>query len=158
VAAAGGDAELYDRYVAQLEGLAAEPEEFYRFFAALPSFSDPVLVQRTLAFAMSPAVRSQDTATLIAGLLGRSASRDAAWMFVQAEWPTLTQKLGTFQGALGSFCSTDEAAHVAEFFRNNAVASAERTLRQALERINNCAALVSRQSSSLTSWLTATAR
>jgi aminopeptidase N len=164
VAAAGGNAELYDRYLEQLDGLAAEPEEYYRFFSALPSFSDPALVQRTLAFAMSPAVRTQDTATLIAGLLRRPASRGAAWTFVQAEWPTITQKLGTFQGipgiirALGSFCSTDEAMHVAEFFRNNAVASAERTLRQALERIDNCAALVSRQSSALTSWLTATAR
>ena len=49
--------------------------------------------------------------TLIAGLLGQPHSRDAAWAFVQAQWPTLTQKLGTFQGipdiigALGSFCS-----------------------------------------------------
>ncbi|MDA1184782.1 MAG: M1 family aminopeptidase [Acidobacteria bacterium] len=164
VAAAGGDAEFYDAYLAKLDGLAANPEEYYRFFAALASFGDPALVQRTLEFAVSPDVRSQDTATLIGGLLGRPASRDAAWAFVQDEWPTLTQRLGTFQGipgiirALGSFCSTEAAAQVAEFFRHNAVASAERTLRQALERMDNCAALVARQSSALTSWLTATVR
>jgi aminopeptidase N len=163
VAAGGGDAALYDVYLAQLDELADNPEEYYRFFAALPSFGDAALVQRTLAFAISPAVRTQDTATLIAGLLTRPASREAAWGFVQAEWPTLTQKLGTFQGipgiirALGSFCSADAAAEVSAFFRENAVASAERTLRQALERIDNCAALVARQSSALTSWLTATA-
>ena len=164
IAAAGGGAELYDRYLAQLDGLAAQPEEYYRFFSALPSFGDPTLVQRTLTFAISPAVRTQDTATLVAGLLTRPASRDAAWTFVQTEWPTLTRKLGTFQGipriigALGTFCSTEAAAQVKQFFARNPVASAERTLRQALERIDNCAALVARQSSALTSWLTATAR
>ena len=109
-------------------------------------------------------MRTQDTATLIAGLLARPASQDAAWTFVQAEWPTLTQKLGTFQGipviigALGTFCSTEAAAQVKQFFAKNPVASAERTLRQALERIDNCAVLVTRQSPALTSWLTTAAQ
>ncbi len=164
IAAGGGNAELYNQYVAQLDRLAAQPEEYYRFFTALPSFGDPALVQRTLAFAISPAVRTQGTATLVAGLLARPASRDAAWTFVQAEWPTLTQKLGTFQGipriigALGTFCSAETAAQVKQFFTKNPVASAERTLRQALERIDNCAVLVARQSPALTSWLTTAVR
>ena len=98
IAAAGGDTELYDLYLAQLDGLAAPPEECYRFFSALPSFSDQALVPRTLEFAISSSVRTPDTATLIAGLMARSASGDATWQCVQAEWPTLTQKLGTFQG------------------------------------------------------------
>jgi hypothetical protein len=163
IAAAGGNAELYDRYLAQLDGLTAQPEEYYRFFSALPSFSDPALVERTLKFAISSEVRTQDTGTLIAGLLARPASRDAAWRFVQAEWSTLTQTLGTFQGipaivrALGTFCSTEAAARVDQFFSANPVASAERTLRQALERIDNCAALVARQTPALTSWLATTA-
>ena len=164
IAAGGGDAALYDQYLAQLDGLAAQPEEYYRFFAALPSFGDPALVQRTLAFAISPAVRTQDTATLVAGLLARPASRDAAWRFVQSEWTTLTAKLGTFQGipriigALGGFCSTEAAAQVKQFFTTHPVASAERTLRQALERIDNCAVLVARQSPALTSWLATAAQ
>jgi hypothetical protein len=47
---------------------------------------------------------------------------------------------------------------VKQFFARNAVASAERALRQALERIDNCAALVERQSPALASWLTTAAR
>ena len=36
---------LYDRYVAQLAEAHAAPEEYYRFFNALPWFRDPALVQ-----------------------------------------------------------------------------------------------------------------
>jgi len=161
VAAASGDAALYDRYIAQLEKVSGQPEEYYRFFGALTSFRDPALVQRTLKFAISPAVRTQDTGTLIAGLLGQPHSRDAAWAFVQAEWPTLTQKLGTFQGipdivgALGSFCSTEAAGQVKQFFAKNPVPASERTLQQSIERIETCAALVQRQSPALDAWMAA---
>ncbi|MBF8300566.1 MAG: pepN 2, partial [Acidobacteria bacterium] len=158
MAAATGDATLYEQYLAQLETLAAQPEEYYRFFTALSWFGDPALVRRTLAFAISPAVRTQDTGTLIAGLLARPASRADAWTFVQAEWPTLTRKLGTFQGiptiigALGNFCSAESAAQVRRFFAKNPVPAAERTLQQVTERIDNCAALVARQSPALAAW------
>ena len=164
VAAISGDAALYDEYVAQVGKLAADPEEYYRFFNALPLFRHPALVKRTLDFAISPAVRTQDTGTLIAGLLGRAWGRDAAWEFTKANWPTLTQKLGTFQGiptiigALSAFCSTEKAGEVRQFFAKNPVPSAERTLQQSLERIENCAALVRRQSPVLTTWLTTTVR
>jgi aminopeptidase N len=159
VAAASGDAALYDRYVAQLDRVSGQPEEYYRFFGALPSFRDPALVQRTLNFAISPAVRTQDTGNLIAGLLGQSHARDAAWAFVQEKWPILTQKLGTFQGipdiigALGSFCSMEAAAQVKQFFTRNRIPSSERTLQRSIERIETCAALVARQSSAMNAWM-----
>jgi len=159
IAAVAGDALLYDDYMAQLQQRSAEPEEYYRFFNALPWFRDPALVERTLAFAISPAVRTQDTGSLIASLIARPWSRDAAWTFVKARWPTLVQTLGTFQGipgivgALGSFCSAASAADVKAFFAANPVPSSERALRQAVERIDNCAAVVERQSPALASWL-----
>ncbi len=164
VGAVSADAALYDQYVAQVAKLAGDPEEYYRFFNALPSFRDPALVKRTLEFALSPAVRTQDTGTLIAGLLGRPSSRDAAWAFTKTNWPTITQKLGTFQGiptiigALSAFCSTEKAAEVRQFFIKNPMPSAERTLQQSLERIENCAALARRQSPALATWLATTAR
>jgi aminopeptidase N len=159
VAAVDGDAALYEQYLARLSTLSAQPEDYYRFFGALPSFRDPALVQRTLSFAMSPDVRTQDTGGLLAGLIARPASRDAAWSFVKTQWPTLTQKLGTFQGipgiigATGAFCSPAAAQDVRQFFEKNPVPSSERTLRQALERIDNCAALAARQSPSVSTWL-----
>lgn len=159
LAALGGDAALYDQYLAQMRTPGADPEQYYRFFNALPSFQDPTLVARTLAFSISPDVRTQDTAQLIAGLLGHGGSREAAWRFVQAQWPTLVRQLGTFQGipgivgALGGFCSEQAAADVRQFFMRNPVPSSERALRQAIERIDACAALAVRQAPALTAWL-----
>lgn len=162
VAAVAGDAALYERYVAQLEKVANQPEEYYRFFSALSWFRDPALVSRTLAFSLSPAVRTQDTGTLIAGLLAHPWSREAAWQFTRTQWTALVQRLGTFQGiptiigALGGFCSTEKAAEVREFFATNPVPTSDRALRQAIERIETCAAVVARQSAPLTRWLAST--
>ena len=159
VAAVGGDATLYDMYVEQVKKLAAQPEEYYRFFNALPWFRDPALIKRTLAFAVSPSVRTQDTGMLIANSIARPWSQDTAWEFTKAQWPTLLQKLGTFQGiptiisSLGSMCSAEKAADVRQFFAKNPVPSAERTLQQSIERIEVCAALAQRQSGPMSEWL-----
>jgi aminopeptidase N len=164
VAAYGGDAMLYDLYVAQLPKLTGRPEEYYRFFNALTSFRDPALVQRTLRFAISPDVRTQDTATLIGGLLNRTSSQEAAWTFVKENWDTLTKALGIFQGipriagAVGAFCTREKRAEVEQFFKEHPVPAAERTLRQAFERIESCVAVKDRQAPAASSWLASAAR
>jgi aminopeptidase N len=159
VAAVSGDQTLYDQYVAQLAKVSNQPEEYYRFFNALSWFRDPALTKRTLSLALSDTVRTQDTGTLIAGLIGRGWSRETTWAAVKSEWRTLTQKLGTFQGiptivgSLGAFCSTERAADIKEFFAKNPVRAAERGLQQAIERIEACAALDTAQSAPFASWL-----
>lgn len=162
VAAYGGDAALYERYLARMKQLAPEPEAYYRYFNALPYFRDPALMKRTLVLANSPEVRTQDSATLIAGLLARPWGRDVAWAFVKAEWSTLIDRLGTFQGipiivsATGNLCSADAAQDVEAFFDAHPVESAERGIRQAVERIESCAALHARQAQPLSTWLAGT--
>jgi aminopeptidase N len=159
VAAYGGDTALYRQYRERLRQLTSEPEEYYRYFNALASFRDPALMQETLAFATSPEVRSQDTGTLIAGLLARPWSREAAWAFVTANWTKLTERLGVFQGipavigATANFCSAKASADVKGFFAAHPVPAAERGLRQAIERIESCAAVETRQSPALVTWL-----
>jgi aminopeptidase N len=159
VAAVAGDRALYDQYVAQLDRVGNQPEEYYRFFSALSWFRDPALVTRTLDLAISPRIRAQDTGTLIGALLAHPWSQDAAWDFTKAQWPTLVRKLGTFQGiprivaSLDSFCSTERATEVRQFFAKNPVPASERTLQQSLERIEGCAALNARQSKPFATWL-----
>ena len=158
VAASSGDRALYDQYVARLQ-TPGEPEEYYRFLGALPSFGDPALVRRTLDLALSPAVRSQDAPTLIAGLLGSSGGRDLAWDFTRSRWTELTAKLGTFQGvpavvgALGSFCSLAHRDQIRAFFAEHPVPPAARALEQAIERIEACVDLNARQSPAFARWL-----
>ena len=162
-AAVGGGAQLYDAYLAQLRKLAAQPDEYYRFLDALTWFRDPALTKRTLEFAVSSEVRTQDTGTLLGNLVAHPWSRDASWKFVQEQWATLIRQLGTFQGipgiigATGAFCSSSAADEVRRFFEKNPVPSSERTLRQALERIENCSALVARQAPAMSRWLAAQA-
>ena len=160
-AAAGGDRALYDRYVAELAKTRSAPEEYYRFFNALAWFRDPALVTRTLEFADSSEVRTQDTATLIGLLLNQPAAQETAWAFVKSHWVTLTDRLGVFQGipgivsSLGGFCSTERANDIRTFFEKNPVPPAARSLQQSLERIESCVVLDQRQSAPFTRWLSA---
>ena len=164
VAALDGDRALYDRYLSRLQTLAGTPEEYYRFLNALTSFRDPALVQRTLEFAISPQVRTQDASQLIGGLLSRPWARDAAWVFVSTRWDTLTRRLDGFQGvpaivrSAGGFCSRANADQLRAFFAAHPVQVAERTLRQSLERIETCATIRERQSPVATRWLDGQAR
>jgi aminopeptidase N len=160
VGAAGGDAKLYESYLARLAANGAQPEEYDRFLGALPAFQDPALAKRTLDYALSDGVRSQDAPALIAGVLAGS-QRELAWSFVRDRWAAITDRLGAFQGipgvvgALGTFCTSAKADEIRAFFASNPVPAAARLLRQALERIETCAAIDARQSTPFAAWLNA---
>jgi aminopeptidase N len=159
VAALDGDRALYDQYIAKLGALAAQPEEYYRFFNALSWFKDPALSKRTLEYALSPAVRTQDTGTLIGSMMVKPWSQDLTWEFVKTNWQTIVKSLGEFQGipsiveSTGSFCSADRAAEVRAFFEKNPIPSSQRAMQQSIERIENCVALKERQSKPLAAWI-----
>jgi len=159
VAAAGGDAKLYDRYLAKMKASVATPEEYYRFFNALAAFPSPELRARTIAFALSDEVRTQDTSLLLAQLLGSPGSRDATWSYIKSHWSTVVAKVGSFLGmptlasALGAYCSGDKSADIKSFFDAHPVPEAARTLRQTYERIATCVAVDARQSAPFTKWL-----
>ncbi|HEY6507069.1 MAG TPA: ERAP1-like C-terminal domain-containing protein, partial [Vicinamibacterales bacterium] len=161
VAASGGDAPLYDRFVERLGSASARPDEYDRFLRALVFFRSPDLVSRTLEYALSPAVRSQDAPTLVAGLLGSPWGRDRTWRFLQDRWPELTAKLGVFQGipgilgAVGGFCDQATADSIRAFFANNPVPAAARVLDQGLERVQTCVAIGRRQAAPFATWLAA---
>jgi aminopeptidase N len=159
VAAVGGDATLYQRYVDQMKTAGAQPERYYRYFNALSWFSDPALVTRTLEFAVSPDVRSQDASTLIGSLLAHPWSSDQAWEFTKERWPMLLKTLNIFQAipdlvdSFGGFCSVSRANDVKEFLAKNSVPAAARAAQQAVERIDSCVALDMRQSKPFAAWL-----
>jgi puromycin-sensitive aminopeptidase len=118
------------------------------------------LVRRSLDFAVSPKVRTQDTGSLLAGLLARPWSRNQAWTFVKQNWAQLTERLGTFQGipaivqATSNFCTADAATDVKQFFAQHPVPSSERGIAQSIEKITACAAVAERQGRPLSQWLT----
>ena len=159
VAAVSGDRALYDRYLAKLPTLTSEPEEYYRYFNALGWFADPVLMQETLRRSISSAVRTQDTGTLLRGMLRLPWAREATWKFVKDHWSELTTKLGAFQGipgvvsGLANLCTAADAADVRAFFTKNPLDAAERRIQQAIEAIETCARVDAAQSPALAEWL-----
>ncbi len=157
VAAAEGDAALYDRMLAAMEK-ANSPNVYYRYMNALAEFRDPALVKRTLEFAMSPQVRAQDVPLLLRGLLVNPWSRPMAWDFVRAHWPEVEKRASIWGSALivratGSFCDAGMRNQVQQFFGEHPVSEAQRTLQQSLEQIDGCVEFKSSQQANLGAWL-----
>ena len=78
LAALNGDQTLYDKLLALLKN-ATSPEEYYMALFALPHFDNPKLLERTLDFAISPDVRSQDALRLIGNVMQNPAGEKLAW-------------------------------------------------------------------------------
>ena len=157
LAALTGDAAFYDRVMAALKN-PRSPEEYYVYLFTLPQFGDPKLLQRTLDFALSPDVRSQDALGVVTSVMGNPAGEQLAWDFVRQHWPEIEKAGGPFAsaqvvGATSVFCDTASRDQVTEFFTAHKVAAAERTYKQSIERINNCVDLKSQQETKLASWL-----
>ena len=157
VAASTGDAALYDKIMADLKG-AKTPEIYFRDVYALGRFRDPKLVDRTLQFALSPDVRSQDSPYVIASVMQSATVEKQAWSFVQDHWASIEKLGGPYAGpaivqATGSFCDADMRDEVMAFFAAHPAPAAERSLRQSMERINYCAEMRTQQQDQLASWL-----
>jgi aminopeptidase N len=157
IAALSGDQSFYDKLMAQLKN-AKSPEEYYMALFTLPRFDDLNLLQRTLEYAISPDVRSQDALGVISSVMSNPAGEKLAWNFVLAHWDAVQKAGGVFAsaeivGATDSFCDAHMRDQVVEFFAAHKIEAAERTYRQSIERINNCIDLKSQQEPQLASWL-----
>jgi hypothetical protein len=144
LAATAGDPALYDRYLA-----ASRPRPILRSTTAtyaLAHFSEAALVRRTIDLILSPDVRPQDVPGFLATLLRDLDGHDYAWTLLRQRWDDLQKKVGPSWatggvGALGSFCSAEKAAEIRQFFAAHPVLDAQRTLQQALEQVDICAAV-----------------
>jgi len=157
VAATNGDAAFYDRLLGALKG-GKSPEEYYAILFSLPEFTDSKLLERTLEFAISPEVRSQDALGVVSDVLDNPEGKQLAWDFVRQHWGDIEKAGGPFASAeivraTSNFCDAGMRDQVTEFFNAHKIAAAERTYRQSIERINNCIDLKSQQETQLASWL-----
>ena len=103
-------------------------------------------------------MRSQDTLSLLGFVMLNPAGEKLAWNFIRSHWTEVEKAGGPFAGAqvvtsTGAFCDAGLRDEVNDFFSVHKVAAAERSFRQAMERINNCVDLKSQQSNQLASWL-----
>jgi aminopeptidase N/puromycin-sensitive aminopeptidase len=115
-------------------------------------------LQRTLDFAISSDVRSQDALSVVTSVLGNPAGQQLAWDFIRQHWSEIEKAGGPFASAeivqaTGVFCDTAKRDEVTEFFTAHKVEAAERSYKQSIERINICSDLKSRQEPQLAAWL-----
>ena len=158
VAARHGDAELYQQYKAQLQKVKS-PQQYNRFLYGLAEFPQPALIKQTLASTLTPEVRGQDLYILLK-LLGNPTSQNAAWDFMRQNFDEIMKKTGGGLGGVGvfldgskSFCETQKANELEQFFQQHPFPGTERNQKEAIESINSCVALQGQQQSKLAAWL-----
>ncbi len=157
LATPNGDTEMYDR-LQRVSREAADPDLKEAALHVLTRFETPALVERTLKYAISDEVRSQDSWELVALLLARRETQDEAWGFVRQHWAEIEQEATINTGtrlieAAGSFCTVEKRDEVTSFFQAHAAGAPDRALEKSVDRINACIELRKAQEPALRIWL-----
>lgn len=158
LAAAGGDAKLYETYLKRMKN-AATPSEQNRFRNALARFPQDALVRRTIELALSDQVRTQDAAGLIAATVrDNPGGPERSWSLVEQNWTRIEKKLpermlGGILSSANELCDRPSLERVRAFYAAHPSPSAARTTAQSLERIQQCIAFRDAQASPLHKWL-----
>lgn len=157
LAAVAGNPALFDKFVARLKS-STSAQEVRRILTWLPLFEDPATLRRALELSLTDTIRTQDSPTLFARVLENRAGRQMAWEFLQQRWSDVERKTprtstGRLVGGIGYLCGERDLQTVEGFFSQHPVPDAERTLRQAKEKIATCTEFQAAQSENLARWL-----
>ena len=156
-----GNQATYDQ-LWKLQKEATLQEEKMRLLAALTRFPDREMLRETLERSLSADVRSQDTVSVITGVAANLVGREQAWEFVKENWRELDKRYGG--GGFGlmrlvfgctNFSEAGKLADVEAFFGEHPAPAAERTIRQALERMRLNIKWLERNRSEVDGWLKA---
>jgi hypothetical protein len=88
----------------------------------------------------------------------RPTAQKQAWSFVQEHWANIEKLGGPYAGAAivqatGSFCDAGMRDEVNAFFTAHPAPGAQRSLKQATERMNYCVEMRTQQQAPLATWL-----
>jgi puromycin-sensitive aminopeptidase len=135
-----GNAALHRRFV-DAAMTSASAQEKRRFLLALGDFRNEKLIDRTLRFALTDAVATQDVAFLFMRLFANPAARERTWAFMVLHWDRIRRRvpphLCSYLIEMTPALLTNQyKREVAKFFRAHPVPTGERALLQALERFD----------------------
>jgi aminopeptidase N len=159
LAAMNGDAALMAKMKAAMAA-AKSPGVYYRYLYALLAFEDPALAKEAYAAALSPEMRNQDLPGYIASMFERPRRQAESWQFVTSNWSELRKKFTPWGGAAivgstGYVCDAKQREDVQKFFAANPVQASDRSLKQAVERIDTCVEFRTLQGGNFATWLSA---
>jgi len=159
LAAQEGDKVVYDQMWV-LEKASNLQEEKVRLHTALSNFKDRSLLQETLKKSLSEDIRVQDSIRVIVTVAGSVLGRSLAWDFIRDNWKEIDRRYGDGGFALmrlvsivSGFTTSERLKEVELFFEENPTPAAERTIRQAKERIRLNQAWLSKYSGQISDFL-----
>ena len=154
-----GDRATYDE-MWELYGKSELEEEKVRFLAALSGFELTELLDETLDRSMSDEVRVHDTIRVVAGVSMNRYGKDRAWEFLKSHWTEFDRRYGEggfglmqLVSVAGRFTTQEKLDDVDGFFKEHPTPAADRTIRQALERIRLNIAWLDKNRDGLAEWL-----
>ena len=134
-------AKMHGR-LAALYRAAGTTEQKMRFLGAMCGFRDPVLLERTLKFALSGEVRSQNFFAPVMRVSENPYGSRMLWAWIRRNWPLISEKvghgnplIGRVISSLANVCGRGDIPDVRRFFSKNPVPGTERTVTQTIERI-----------------------
>ncbi len=142
IAAVNGDAAFFDQLQKVYE-TSDNPDIQEQALYRLAMFKDPALAKRSLDYTLSGKVRNQDSPAMLSIPFRSRDTRELAWQYVQQNWEKVKAQMtplsaSGFVGAAGSFCSAESRDQVVSFYASHKVASSERSLKRAVDQINDC--------------------
>ena len=133
--------DIRDRLVAMYRE-SDTTEQRMRFLGAMCGFRYVMPLRRTLQFALSKDVRSQNLFLPVARVAENPHGRGVLWPWVRRNWTLISGKVGQGNPLLGRVvsslaftCERSDIPCIREFFAENPAPGTERTLRQTIERI-----------------------
>jgi len=140
------------------EELMEEQDRILR--AGLGGFLDEKILEKSLHFALSGNVRSQDSPFLIMSVARNPKGRNIAWQFFKDNLPELRKRFepgplitNMVKGITERFTTEDQANSVEKYLKENPIKGAERALAQGLEAARLNAAWLDRDQQNIKSYL-----
>jgi len=134
-------------------------EEKVRLLMGMTRYSNPKIINDLLNKTLSNQIRSQDTVSVISGIMSNNLGRELGWDFIKLNWDEIDRRYGDggfgimrLIGNLSGFSTSKKSHEIQEFFNENPAPGAERTIRQSLESIAINHAWLSKNKESLQSW------
>ncbi len=137
VAATGTDGD-YERFLAAFHS-ATTPQEQLRFLYALAEFPEAAQIERTVEFAFSGQVKSQNAPFLVHRAIANRWNGELAWSMLRQRWAEANEKFPSntivrMIDPVKLLTRPEVAADVQSFFAEHPIPQGAKTLDQILER------------------------
>jgi puromycin-sensitive aminopeptidase len=138
IVAAGGGPHEYETFL-EARTSARTPQERLRYLYALADFRDAVLIERTLALALTDEIRPQETPWVLTRAISNRDQGGQAWRFVTDHWDAIVARVAPSNvvfvvEGIRYLATPDLVEETTAFFAEHPIPQSALQLRQLLER------------------------